>query len=180
MWNMQWALLHLAMQLDQRWLPSLRRQSDAAADEVFSIARKLAGVERDFASLGELRKHLLERIIQTGSDLAEGLSARPERSVRFGLRKRRAEDVLFIARTLDRCVGMRSGELTVNPGAQRALWTSISSTCDRSEPPRRGPELIRHTCSHVLNRLEDWLEEERDRAGEETYPHTNLIQRRTP
>jgi hypothetical protein len=164
MLHMQWALLHLAVQLDQRWLPSLRQQSDAAVDEVFSIAQKLAGVKRDFANLGELRKHLLERIVETGSSLAEGLSAQPVRGVRFGLRKRRADDVLFIARTLDRCVGMRSGELTVNPGAQRALWAAISSTRDSADPPRRGPELIRHTCSHVLTRLEDWLEEERDCA----------------
>jgi hypothetical protein len=162
--HMQWTLLHLAVQLDQRWLPSLRQQSDGAVDEVFAIARKLGGVSRDFRNLGELRKHLLERIVETGSSLAEGLTAQPVRGVRFGLRKRRADDMLFIARTLDRCVGMRSGELTVNPDAQRALWAAISSTRDSSDPPRRGAELIRHTCSHVLNRLEDWLEEERESA----------------
>src|SRR5687767_7426920 len=165
-WHMQWVLLHVAVQLDQRWLPSLRHQSSAAVEEVFSIAQKLGGVTRDFVSLGDLRKHLLEKIIETGTQVAEGLSARPVLNVRFGLRKNRADDILFIARTLDRCVGMRSGELTVNPGAQRALWSAISSTRDQSEVPRRGQELIRHTCGHVLSRLEDWLDEEREGAGD--------------
>jgi len=161
--HVQWTLLHLAVQLDHRWLPSSRQRIGAAADdEVFTIAQKLGGLKRDFASLGELRKHLLECIVETGSHLALGLSAQSVQTVRFGLRKRRADDVLFIARTLDRCVGMRSGDLTCNPGAQRALWSVVSSTSDRTEMPRRGPELIRQTCIHVLTRLEDWLEEERE------------------
>jgi hypothetical protein len=164
-WRMQWLLLHVAVQLDQKWLPSLRQQSEDALQEVLAIAEKLGGVKREFASLGELRKHLLEQIIATGSTLADGLSVQSPRAERVGRSKRRADDLLFIARTLDRCVGMRSGELTVNPGAQRTLWSSISSTCDQSEPPRRGPELMRHTCCHALIRLDDWLEEQRANAG---------------
>jgi len=163
-WHMQWVLLHVAVQLDQRWLPALRSQSEAAVAEVFSIARKAGGVKRELANLGELRKHLLEQIIETGSALAEGLSVRAGRSPRFARRNRCAEELLFIARTLDRCVGMRSGELTVNSGAHRVLWSSISPARDGSEPPRRGSLLIRHACFHVLSRLEDWLEEERAQA----------------
>jgi hypothetical protein len=163
-WRMQWVLLQLAVQLDQRWLPSLRAQSEDAVEEVFSIARKLAGVGHELVGLGELRKHLLAHAIETGATLADGLSALAARSGQVELRSRRAEDVLFVARMLDRSVGMRSGELTVNPAAQRALWSSISSTHDRSEPPRRGPEVMRQACSHVLSRLDDWLEEERQQT----------------
>jgi hypothetical protein len=52
-WRMQWVLLQLAVQLDQ------------------------GGVKREVATLGELRKHLLEQIIETGSTIANSANTRP-------------------------------------------------------------------------------------------------------
>jgi hypothetical protein len=164
-WRMQWVLLQLAVQLDQRWLPSFQPQSQDAVKEIFSIAKKLGGVTRELATLGELRKHLLEQIIETGSTLANSLSVETTRGDARASERQNAEDILFVARTLDRCVGMRSGDLTVNSAAQRLLWSSITSTrSDQSEAPRRGPELIRHTCTLALTRLDDWLDRQRTNA----------------
>ena len=155
-WHMHWLLLRVSAQLDQNWLPTFRQQSDEAADEALSIAQKLTGFEREFENLGELREHLLEQIVETGATLADRLSCESG-SLATQSRRRVAEDSLFIARTLSRCVDMRTGRLTVHHDAQLALWSSLSSTLDAIEPPRRGPELVRHTCTHVLERLEDWI-----------------------
>lgn len=158
-WYMQWRLLDMAVRLDRQWVPSLQQQGDDATQEVVSIAQKLAGFERDFGSLGELREHLLERIIETGSTLADSILADDlsDHASGTGRGERCAEDILFIARTLDRCVGMRSCRLTFNFGAQQALWSSISAVRDSSEQPLLGPELVQHTCIHVLSRLENWV-----------------------
>jgi hypothetical protein len=156
-WHMHWLLLRVSAQLDQHWLPSFKAQSDDAADEALSIAKKLTGFEREFANLGELRQHLLEQIVATGATLVEQLSSQSSGARSSESRRRVAEDSLFIARTLSRCVDMRTGRLTVHHDAQLALWSSLSSTLDALEPPRRGPELVRHACTHVLERLEDWI-----------------------
>jgi hypothetical protein len=159
-WHMHWLLLRVSAQLDQHWLPSFKRQSDDAVDEALTLAQKLTGFEREFANLGELREHLLEQIVDMGSTLADQLSCRGSAAERVERRRRCAEDALFMARTLSRCVDMRTGRLTVHHDAQLALWSSLTSTLDSLEPPRRGPELVRHTCTHVLERLEDWIKED--------------------
>jgi len=160
-WHMHWILLHVAVQLDQRWSPTLRPQSEAAALEALSIARKLGRFERDFASLGELRKHLVGQILETGSTLADGLSCQgSEPSQRLERHRRCAEDILFIARMLERAVDLDSCRFTGNDEARQVLWSSIATTSDRSEPAPSGHELVRHACTHAIERLEDWFKEE--------------------
>lgn len=176
-WHMHWLLLRVSAQLDQQWLPSFKEQSDGAADEALSIAKKLTGFEREFENLGELREHLLEQIVETGATLADRLSCQspgPAGSAAIEARRRVAEDSLFIARTLSRCVDMRTGRLTVHHDAQLALWSSLSSTLDAVEPPRRGPELVRHTCTHVLERLEDWIKADLAQTRRESSPSQHL------
>jgi hypothetical protein len=157
-WRVQWSLLRLAVQLDQRWVLSLRPQTEEAVEEVFAIARQLGGVTRDIGNLGEMRTHVLDQILETGAKLIDNLSAL-DVSLLVQQRLRCAEDVLFIARALQRSVGMHSGELTFNPAAQRALWYSIAASRDRSEMPHRGSKLTRETCCHVLSRLDELLSE---------------------
>ncbi len=94
-WHMHWLLLRVSAQLDQHWLPSFKDQSDEAADEALSIAKKLTGFEREFENLGELREHLLEQIVENGAALVDRLSSQPgSRSI--DSRRRVAEDALFV------------------------------------------------------------------------------------
>ncbi len=174
-WHMHWLLLRVSAQLDQHWLPTFKPQSDDATDEALAIAQKLTGFQREFANLGELREHLLEQIVETGSVVADRLSCQAPRGAALESRRRVAEDTLFIARTLSRCVDMRTGRLTVHHDAQIALWSSLSSTLDALEPPRRGPELVRHTCTHVLERLEDWIKEDLARMRRDAPLHNSQL-----
>lgn len=160
-WRLQWVLLQLSVQLDQRWMPSLRSRSDDAVEELFCVVGRIGGLSSDCSSLGEMRTHLLEQILVTGTALSDSMNEFATFADRLNHRWQCAEDVLFIARTLERAVGMHSVELTVNAGAQRTLWVCISFTRDRSRMPQRGPDLMRQTCSHVLSRLDEFLEEER-------------------
>jgi hypothetical protein len=159
LWHMQWLLLDMAIRLDRRWLPWLQQQSDEAVQEALSIAQQLPGLQRKFTSLGEMRTQLLQAIIDTGGSLVDEVGQEP-RLERIERHEREAQDLLLIARMLERCLDMRTCRRRFNHKAYRTLLGFLSPGVDYI-PLHRGPDLGQQTCSHVLGRVKIWLAEAR-------------------
>jgi hypothetical protein len=149
LWQMQWHLLDMSVRLHRRWLPELQQRSDEAVQEALSIAERLPGLQGKFASLDEMRAHLLQAIIETGASLVDEIDPHDAAGERHG---QEVQQLLRIAVVLDRCVDVRTCRRRSNHRAYRTLLNFLSPDLQYI-PLLGGPELVEQTCGHVLQRL---------------------------